>query len=83
MKFYFYLVICSLFSAGCQDQSNVESQVLIPYKNKGLGPMGYRSQKTGDIVIEPKYDAAGKFLNKIDSVKIGVKKDTLDDKLGV
>lgn len=45
--------------------------------------MGYRSQKTGDIVIEPKYDAAGKFLNKINSVKIGVKKDTLDDKLGV
>ena len=34
---------------------------LIPFENKSLGLWGYRNQKTGDIVIDTKYDEVGGF----------------------
>ena len=80
MKFYSYLIICSLFLVGCQDQSDVNLQDLIPYENKGLGLWGYRDQKTGDIVIEPKYDEVGKFSDKMAPARIGQKWGAINPK---
>ena len=44
---------------------------LIPFKNKSLGLWGYRSQKTGDIVIDTKYYEIGSFRNELSLVRIG------------
>lgn len=67
MKSYSYLLIFSLFLVGFVSVG----QDLIPFENKGLGLWGFRSQDTGDIVIETKYDEVGGFNQGISSVRIG------------
>ena len=44
---------------------------LIPFENKILNLWGYRSQKTGDIVIDTKYYEIGSFRNELSLVRIG------------
>ena len=55
-------------------------QDLIPFENKGLGLWGFRSQDTGDIVIETKYDEVGGFNQGISSVRIGQLWEFIDQK---
>ena len=43
---------------------------LIPFENKILNLWGYRSQKTGDIVIDTKYYEIGSFRNELSLVRI-------------
>ena len=47
---------------------------LIPFKNKSLGLWGYRSQKTGDIVIDTKYYEIGSFRNELSSSSFNLTK---------
>ena len=47
------------------------AEYLIPFENKILNLWGYRSQKTGDIVIDTKYYEIGSFRNELSLVRIG------------
>ena len=57
MKFYSYLLIISFFLLSLVSVS----QELIPFQESESGLWGYRNQKTGDVVIEPKFDEVGQF----------------------
>jgi len=54
MKFYSYLLIFSLFFVSLVSSG----QDLIPLENRGTGLWGFRNQKTGDVIIEPKSDSS-------------------------
>ena len=66
MKFHFYLLIFSLFFISLVSVG----QDLIPFENRGTGLWGFRNQKTGDIVLETKYDEVDGFNQGITSVQI-------------
>ena len=59
MKFYSYLLIFSLFLVSLVS----DGQDLIPFENRGTGLWGFRNQKTGNVVIEPKFDFVSDFID--------------------
>ena len=59
MKFYLYLLIFSLFLFSLVSVG----QDLIPFQQSESGLWGYRNQKTGEVVIAPKFEQVGEFSN--------------------
>ena len=59
MKFYSYLLIISFFLLSLVSVS----QELIPFQESESGLWGYRNQKTGEVVIAPKFEQVGEFSN--------------------
>ena len=59
MKFYLYLLIFSLFLFSWISVG----QDLIPFQQSESGLWGYRNQKTGEVVIAPKFEQVGEFSN--------------------
>ena len=59
MKFYLYLLIFSLFLFSWISVG----QDLIPFQQSESGLWGYRNQKTGEVVIDPKFEQVGEFSN--------------------
>ena len=59
MKFYSYLLIFSLFLVSLVSVG----QDLIPFQQSESGLWGYRKQKTGEVVIAPKFEPVGEFSN--------------------
>ena len=59
MKFYSHLLIFSLFLVSLVS----DGQDLIPFENRGTGLWGFRNQKTGNVVIEPKFDFVSDFID--------------------
>ena len=59
MKFYLYLLIFSLFLFSLVSVG----QDLIPFQQSESGLWGYRNQKTGEVVIDPKFEQVGEFSN--------------------
>ena len=59
MKFYLYLLIFSLFLFSLVSVG----QDLIPFQQSESGLWGYRNQKTGGVVIDPKFEQVGEFSN--------------------
>ena len=59
MKFYLYLLIFSLFLFSLVSVG----QDLIPFQQSESGLWGYRNQKIGEVVIDPKFEQVGEFSN--------------------
>ena len=59
MKFDLYLLIFSLFLFSLVSVG----QDLIPFQQSESGLWGYRNQKIGEVVIDPKFEQVGEFSN--------------------
>ena len=59
MKFYSHLLIFSFFLVSLVSVG----QDLIPFQQSESGLWGYRNQKIGEVVIDPKFEQVGEFSN--------------------